>query len=313
MDKCPPDHPFVSSDLPRLELTHGELTRMVVAGAVRRVFYGGYLPTCLEDSIETRAALVARLLPAHHVVTGRTAAWLWGEDTYTWSESDTIPALDVCALRGHEPTQRHGIDGHTRDLSARDITVVADVRVTTPLRTAMDLGCTLKAREALAVLDAFARDHGVSVADLRSELPRFRRRRGVRQLRALVPLVDPRAESPRESWVRYEIHAAGLPAAEPQYWILINGVRTFRLDLAYVRRRVAVEYDGFDAHERTQEQRDHDNARREWLRKNGWTVIVVRRGDFTGRALERWLRELRDALTPSYSPVRKLERGRVRG
>ena len=34
---------------------------------------------------------------------------------------------------------------------------------------------------------------------------------------------------------------------------------------------------------------------------NDWTVIVVRRGDFTGERLDRWLGELRDALQPDYS------------
>ena len=58
---------------------------------------------------------------------------------------------------------------------------------------------------------------------------------------------------------------------------------------------------------------DHDRRRRKRLRDNGWTIIVVRRGDFAGDAPDRWLRELRDALAPSYSPLMKLERGPVRG
>lgn len=74
---------------------------------------------------------------------------------------------------------------------------MAGVRVTTPLRTALDLGCLLRAREAIAALDAFARLHGIPTALLTAELPRFKRRRGVRQLRTLVPLVDGRAESAR--------------------------------------------------------------------------------------------------------------------
>ena len=97
------------------------------------------------------------------------------------------------------------------------------------------------------------------------------------------------------------IHDAGLPLPEPQYWIEIDGVAVYRLDFAYVRMRVAVEYDGIDAHEHTREQREHDEERRAWLRDHGWTVIVVRRGDFSRGALEHWLGELRQALAPSYS------------
>ena len=97
------------------------------------------------------------------------------------------------------------------------------------------------------------------------------------------------------------IHDAGLPLPEPQYWIEIDGVPVYRLDFAYQRLRVVIEYDGIDAHERTTEQQEHDEERRAWLRDHGWTVIVVRRGDFTRGALDRWLGELRPALASSYT------------
>jgi very-short-patch-repair endonuclease len=90
-------------------------------------------------------------------------------------------------------------------------------------------------------------------------------------------------------------------------------VPSYRLDFAYPRRRVAVEYNGYDAHEMTAEQRASDAARLEWLQRNGWTVIVIRRGDFSGDGLDRWLNALADALAPQYTPLRKLERGAVRG
>ncbi|RHW26810.1 DUF559 domain-containing protein [Nocardioides immobilis] len=313
MPKPPPQHPFIAADLPRLGLTHQDIDQLTGLGLVRRVFHGAYVPDGVTDTVEMRAALAARLLPNGHVITGRTAAWLYGIDTYAWAELDESPGIDVCVLPGSEPSHRSGIDGHNRDLAPRDITELEGVRITTPLRTALDLGCLLKPREAVAALDAFARSHGVTVAQLTAELPRFKGRRGVRQLRALVPLVDGRAESARESWTRYEIHVAGLPTPEPQFWIEINGVPTYRLDLAYPHRRIVVEYDGFDAHERTPDQKERDRQRRRWLRDNGWTIIIVRRGDFTGESLDRWLGELRDALAPSYSPLRKLERGAVRG
>jgi hypothetical protein len=313
MDRVPPGHPFTSADLPDLGLTHHDLDRLVSSGAVRRVFFGGYVPDGVSDTIEMRAGLASRLLAPGHVISGRTAAWLHGIDTYAWAELGECPGIDACVLPDSAPSSRKGIDGHTRDLAPRDVVEIAGVRVTTPLRTALDLGCLLRTREAIAALDAFARLHGVTTEELSKELPRFKGRRGVRQLRDLVPLVDGRAESPRESWTRYEIYAAGLPMPEPQWWIEVDGVPTYRLDLAYPHRRVVVEYDGYDAHERTAAQREHDRERREWLRAHGWTVIVVRRGGFTGSELDRWLRELREALAPSYSPLRKLERGEVRG
>jgi hypothetical protein len=308
-----PSHPFLASDLPDLGMTRDVLRRMVASGEVSRVFRAAYVPAGIDDNVAARAALLLRLLPSGHVVSGRTASWLWGVDTYAWSELGTPPSIDVCVLPGAAPTRRRGAAGHTRDLHASDVQDLDGVLVTTPLRTALDLGCVLRPREAMAALDMFARLHDITSDRLSAELPRFKGRRGVRQLRDLVSLVDPRIESVRESWVKYEIHAAGLPMPDPQYWIEVDGVPTYRLDFAYPHRRTVVEYDGFDAHERTPEQKKHDEERRDWLRRNGWTVIVVRRGDFTGTALDRWIDELRTALAPSYSPLRKLERGTVRG
>ena len=73
---------------------------------------------------------------------------------------------------------------------------------------------------------------------------------------------------------------------------------TYRLDFAYRRRRVCVEYDGEEAH---RDQEEYDADRRAWLRDHGWTVIVVRQGDFGDEALDRWLAELREALAAAYS------------
>ncbi len=106
------------------------------------------------------------------------------------------------------------------------------VTVTTPLRTALDLACNLRRREAMAAVNAFARSHGVTAEQMGAELRRFRGRRGVRQLRDLISLLEPLIESQRESWLWLEIHDHGLPLPVPQHWIDIDGVPTYRLDFA---------------------------------------------------------------------------------
>jgi hypothetical protein len=130
---------------------------------------------------------------------------------------------------------------------------------------------------------------------MRRSLPRYFRRRGVIQLRQLIPLADPRAESAGESWTRLEIVDAGLPAPQPQYWVSVGGRPTYRLDLAYPHAKVAVEYDGREFHE-GDARRIADERRRRWLRRNGWTVIVVDKDSFSPDALAAWLGELRSAL-----------------
>lgn len=231
----------------------------------------------------------------HSVLCDRTAAWIHGIDVFRNAEHDAVPPLETYVLRGHDPTDRHDCRGGSRDLRREDWQVVDGVRVTTPLRTALDLACKLPRREALAALDAFARKHGVTPAQLGRLLVRYRRRRGVIQARELVPLIDPRAESMGESWTRGEIRRHQLPEPEPQHWVVVDGVPTYRLDLAYPRAKVAVEYDGEEFHT-TPEQRARDAARRAWLRDHGWYVIVVTKHSFTGDALLQWTTELLDVL-----------------
>lgn len=296
-----PDQPFTRRDLTALGATESALRRAQRDREVRAVLRGVFVAADVPDSLDLRAQAVGMIVRPHHVLADRTAAWLHGIDVHVFAEHDLVPPIETCALRGHEPSILPEVDGRTRDLATQDVTVLRGLRVTTPLRTALDLGCCLRRREAYAVLNAIARLHGLTRDDYRRAVVRYRRRRGVVQLRELAELVDPRIESERESWVLLAVHDAGLPLPQPQFWIDIDGVPTFRLDFAYPRLRICVEYDGFQWHERTPDQKDHDEERRQWLRDHGWTVIVIRNGDFNPTGLDRWLSELRAALVPAYT------------
>lgn len=295
---CWPDSPFTRQDLRHLGVTESVLRRALRDGVLRTPVRGVYLRTDLRDDLETRVCVVARAASPHHVVTDRTAAWLHGVDAHVRGEHVGVPPVETCALRGHEPTAAARSDARTRDLSPEDVMVIHGVRVTTPLRTALDLGCCLRRREAFAVLNDFAHQYAFTAEDYVRGLGRYRRRRGVVQLRGLVGLVEPKVESQRESWVLLEIADANLPLPQAQVWVDADELSVYRLDFAYPDRKVCVEYDGDDAHS-SKEQRAHDEVRRAWLRAHGWIVIVVRKGDFTGDALDRWLGELRAALDPA--------------
>lgn len=299
----PPDRPFTYDELPALGLTRSWLRRGVREGRVRRVLTSVYVAASLEDSMDLRLDAAARVISPGHVACDRTAAWLHGVDVRTFAEHVVLPPLETCVFRGHVPTERTDLLGRTRDLLPRDVVDLGPIRATSALRTALDLGCNLTRSDALATMDQLRRMHGIEVRALQSELPRFRRRRGVIQLRELIPLSDPRAESPRESWTRLALVDAGLPLPESQWWIEIDGRPTYRLDLAYPRHRVAIEYDGEEFH-RSREQAEADRLRRDWLREDGWTVIVVRKGDFTGGRLADWGGRGRRALASQPSNLR---------
>lgn len=300
-----PDAPFRRDHVLAQGVTRREFYALVRDGIIRPVVREAFVRADVEDTVTLRAAAVALVVADGHVAVDRTAATIHGVETLTFVELEELPPIETCVLRGHCPTQRRDVRGRTRDLRDEDLMRIDGLLLTTPRRTALDLGCNLRRREAMAALNEFARLHGIAAEDLRAMLPRFRRRRGVVQLRELLELVDARIESPRESWTWLEIHDARLPMPEPQVWIEVDGVPTYRLDFAYRRRRICIEYDGVDFHTTTDEQRRHDAERRAWLRANGWTVIVIRVGDFTGAGRDRWIGELRTALASSYSPRRR--------
>jgi len=272
---------------------------------LRRVLRGVYVRGDVLVTTEVRLAAAALVISPHSVACDRTAAWIWGVDTFEYRELDGVPPVETFVLRGRHRTSRPEHRGGVRDLQSCDWVEVNGVKVTTPLRTALDLGCTLNRREAVAAMDGLMRCHGFTDRDLRRVLPRYRRRRGVVQLRELIGLVDPRAESPRESWTRLAIHDAGLLPPACQWWVEIDGVPTYRLDLAYPHARIAIEYDGA-AHHTRDDDRLRDDQRRAWLCAHGWTVIVLDARSFAPDATDDWLTALKEALRLAQRPARRI-------
>lgn len=181
-----------------------------------------------------------------------------------------------------------------------DVESIDGVLVTTPLRTACDLGMDRNRDRAFGSLDAMVR-FGVDKELVLGELPRFSGYRWIRQLRDFAPLVDPRSESIAESITRLRWYDTCTPYPEPQravagpggYWWLDMGV-----DELYF----AVEYDGKEFHD-GDDAVEHDENRRAWIERNTpWMVRVVRRENIFGptqdfdRLLPMWLAEARRTL-----------------
>lgn len=291
-----PHEPFTFNDLARLGMTRQHVRDAERVGLIRRVFTGVYVRADAPDDTLMRALAARKVMSPHSVLCDRTAAWIHGVSAYRYAELEATPPLESYVLRGHSNTRRQDCHGRTRDLLPEDWQEVAGVRVTTPLRTAADLACKLPPRRALAALDELARIHGLTASDLTRLLQaRYRRRRGVVQARQLAPLIDGRAESPPESWARLELVLRGLPAPTPQHWVVIGGVPTYRLDLAYPFARVAIEYDGED-HHCTPDARAHDARRRALLAELGWHVVVLTKESMREPALSEWLNEVAAVL-----------------
>jgi hypothetical protein len=149
--------------------------------------------------------------------------------------------------------------------------MLAGMPVTTPVRTAFDLGRQRHRTHALIALDAMCRrlvrlPEVAQYATERAGWP------GVAKLRVLLRLVDTRAESPMETRLRLLLYDSGAPTPVPQYEVRDEDGRFLaRVDLAYPQWRIALEYEGDHHRERATFRRDI--ARVNALRHAGWLVL----------------------------------------
>jgi len=169
-------------------------------------------------------------------------------------------------------------------LASRDVTERGGLRLTTPVRTALDLARHLTRPMALAALDAFTHAGLATVGELTSDLGPLKGFPGIVQARELVALTEPLTESPGESWLRLRIIDAGFPRPHAQIEVVdAYGRVVYRIDLGYPGLRLGFEYDGQEFHG-SGEQQAHDTTRRDDLaRRFDWPVYGFGRGDVLGR------------------------------
>lgn len=278
----PLDRPFSSAEARSLGVTRWFLSTLLERGLVRELVHGAYVAAQVSDTIETRVAAVRLVVSDSAVVTDRTAAWLYDVDALPRSAAHEPVPLDVFSSEASR-VRRPGVHSGIRTLADHDVVTVGGVRMTSRLRTALDLGRLLSRYDAIAALDAFLRQ-GVTREELLCEIDRFKGFRGVIQLRELAPLADPRAESPPESALRLHGLDAGLPPLEPQFWVCDRwGAEVYRLDLALPGIRYGAEYHGKRFHTGDVEQ-SYDEGRADWLDDIGWEIDVFWRDDVYGQA-----------------------------
>lgn len=278
--------PFLGAEA----IANGLLTTRTLRGpAVRRLFRGVYVPTGVFVDHLLRVQGAALLAPPGTAVSHRSAAAVHGCDLARSGDP-------VCFCVGE--AERFGPVRGTlvrrTTLLPGDTVPWGGIRVTTPLRTAIDLAGTGPLPEAVADLDALLRCIRVSPDAVERAL-RGRRHHGVVQAREAVRLADPRAESRPESILRCHLNLAGLWPL-PQLKIRLRDGSKVRVDLGFERERVAVEYDG--AWHALREQLRVDRARMGAFRRAGWTTVHVTDQMLAGGA-QAVVREVAGALSES--------------
>lgn len=297
------DRPFTYRQAAAAGLQPRELARLCTHRYLRRLVPGVYVAIQVQDTLAVRAEALRLVVPPDAVITDRTAGWLHGANMILAPGSHlAVPPVSVFVNRRGARLRNGLVDSGQRYLAKDEIMQIHGLTVTTPLRTACDLGRLLRRDQAFAALDSMLRLNQFGQAELIDSVARHRGMRGVRQLRGFAPLADGRAQSPGESVLRLRwLDLLTLPRPDLQVPVERPGEWPYFLDLAVVFLLWAVEYDGEEWHLRTPDQREHDQKRRAWMRdERGWIIKPVTRHNLWGPT-----RDIESILVHGHADARR--------
>lgn len=186
----------------------------------RRLHHDVYVlaeaPVGLDQAV--RAALVRH---PDGVIVGLTAAALWGAlDERLGSR---LGPVEVAVPGGARPA---GCLRVCRDrLAPGEITELHGVRLSTPVRTALDATRRLGTVDAVVVVEALVRSRGVTVEDVRAAAGDHERERGLARTRVALAHVEEEARAGVETRVRMALLVAGLPRPVVGHVVLHAAVR----------------------------------------------------------------------------------------
>ncbi|MGE2814732.1 endonuclease domain-containing protein [Mycobacterium heidelbergense] len=273
------DDGFVGSEAVR----QGRLSPYQLRTRFRAIYPDVYLAEGVTPTLRTRSTAAWLWSDRGGVLAGLAAAALHGSN---WIDDDE--PIELIWRNQHAPV---GVITRNRRVEPDEITRVAGLSVTTLARTAFDLARRLPTNEAVARLDALMRATPFCIEDVGLLAKRYPRARGLRRLRATLPLVDPGAASPKETWLRLLLIGAGLPVPETQIPVNENWRTVGVLDMGWEKYKVAAEYDG-DQHRADRRQYVRDQWRLRNLERLGWIVVRVIAEDKPQDVVRR----VRDAL-----------------
>jgi hypothetical protein len=282
----------------------GVSTDRLRAKDLRRLGYGLYART--EQEL-TEVAIIGALTRSDPAVVARglSAARLWSFPLpRSHGEWAAVPRPTPIYLGAPGRTRRDTplLRWSRQCLREDEIAQGAEVRVTTRIRTWLDLAAVL------------SREHLVQIGDHLVRIPRERlegrsrpfatmeeladavhscRRPGVTRLREVLGLVRVGSDSPAETTLRLAAARAGLPPPSLNRRVVEQGVDLGEPDLAWPQWRVCVEHDG--PHHRTPEQQQKDIARRELREEHGWIEVQTVAVDLHS-SCRRGVRRMTEAL-----------------
>jgi len=255
--------PFIGSEA----LASGLLTRYELRRYYRTIVPNVYFDKRVAPSLRQRTFAAHLWSHREAVIAGLAASAMHGAK---WIDDDS-----PVELIHHNARAPKGVVVRDELLLENEFQLIDGMPVTTPERTAFDVGRRGRLDDAIGRLDALARATDFKAPTLEELAARHGHTRGLRQLETALQLMDAGAESPKETWLRLLIIRAGYPRPQTQIPVLSpDGRRVYRLDMGWEDIMLALEYDG-DHHRTTRERFAYQIERAEDLQELGWTVVTA--------------------------------------
>jgi len=227
--------PFTLLDAERVGLTRKQLQ----GSSWRRLGRGLYVWAGLTAGPALVLAAALRRLPADAAFSGRTAAWLHGLDL------PPCDPIEVTVPVGCGISARAGLSLRRAALPTTEVVVRRSLPATSAVRTVADLAGRLSLVEAVVVADMALHQRLARLTELEAHVEAHPRWPGVVQLRRVLELAEPLAESPMETRLRLLLVLGGLPRPRAQVPLHDEAGRFLgRPDLFYPDERLGIEYDG---------------------------------------------------------------------
>jgi hypothetical protein len=248
-------------------LANGAVTRHELQRWYRRIYPDVYVGRDCTPSLPDRAYGAWLRSRRRAVIAGAAASALNGAP---WVDADVPIELIYC--NGRPPA---GLVVRNETLADDEVKSIARLPVTTPVRSAFDLGRHLPRDEAVARLDALMWSTRFAVEDVVLLAKRYPKARGLTALRGALSLVDGGSDSPMETWLRLLVVDAGFPSPTTQITVVGDrGDVIAYIDMGWEDLKIALEYDG-DHHRSNRRQYVRDQRRIRSLEAMGWIVIRV--------------------------------------
>jgi len=268
--------PFTTETARNLGLSRKTLRNLLEQGLVRREFRNLYVDARTPDSRSGRLRSIKLVAPETAIVCDETAAWVRGLDVFAPGHRHNFePAMVI--RHGVGRVRHTGSCGRQAIIGSQDIDYADGVHLTTAVRTVSDLLRKMYRPYALAAADAFAHAGLIEVDQVIDHVARLKGYRGIVQARSLASLIEPKTQSPGESWQRLRMLDAGFPPPDPQFEVIDDFGHSFFIDLPYPELLIGTEFDGLEFHT-AEFHRAHDKERREYLSDvYGWRWIIGNR------------------------------------